>query len=292
LKDRNNNLTYDGGDESIAFIDSIVTPVDTFTSPIALRVFKEVVPDTAKPDSTMLALGKRIQGRINRTSENFVYSVGVDTADVRKRTFDITKPLSITFSKEVDSINKDRVNLVYDSAEISIEVPFTLDFDTAHEELLLLNTKWKEDAVYTLRLLKGFAKDSALTDAMPSRHTFRTKNDDDYGKLHIHLPSKYAKGYVLMVSNETDTIYMKPVTDTMVHLYKLRPAGYSIRVIKDSNGNGKWDTGDLFGKLQPEMVIPYSTVMQLKAGWENTIDFEPRPPAKEKPDSPQKRDKP
>ena len=278
LKDKNNNLIYDGGEEQIAFIDSIVVPVDSFADPIVLRLFSEPVLDTA-PIDTSATLGKRISAARSRNNqEGFFYSVAVDTSDRRKRTVDITKPVFITFNKPVDSFNVSRIFLTYDSSDIDIETEFTVDFDTVHEEVLLLNSAWKENTLYTLRLLKGFAKDTAMTDAMPSKFVFRTKSDDDYGKLNIHLPAKYDSTlYILMVQTGNDTVYNKPVTDTMVKLTRLQPGNYSLRIIVDRNGNGVWDTGDLFAKLQPELVIPYQTIINLKPGWENTIDFEPVP---------------
>ena len=116
-----------------------------------------------------------------------------------------------------------------------------------------LNTDWREDAVYTLRLQKGFAKDSSGSDLFPGRYTFRTKRDEDYGKLRIHLPSKYfGRSHILQVANERDTI----------------------RIIEDKNENGRWDAGDLFLRKQPEIVVPYTVSVTLKAGWEQQIDFE------------------
>ena len=64
------------------------------------------------------------------------------------------------------------------------------------------------------------------------------------------------------------------ITEKVLALNKLRPSTYTFRIIVDRNKNGKWDTGDLFGKKQPEEVIPCSESVTLKAGWDNTIDFE------------------
>jgi hypothetical protein len=36
----------------------------------------------------------------------------------------------------------------------------------------------------------------------------------------------------------------------------------------DTNGNGKWDTGDLNAKRQPEEVFYYPKKLTLKANWE------------------------
>jgi hypothetical protein len=66
-----------------------------------------------------------------------------------------------------------------------------------------------------------------------------------------------------------------------------------MRIIVDENKNGKWDTGDLFEKRQPENVIPYKEGIPMKAGWDMTIDFEPRQKPKPRTEaSPEKRDKP
>ena len=109
---------------------------------------------------------------------------------------------------------------------------------------------------------------------MPSKHTFRTKSEADYAKLHVHLPTKYlGTKYVFVLLRDGTVFYQKPVTDTNIHFYKLQPGAYSMRIIEDVNENGKWDRGNLFEKIQPEKVIPNETGVDLKAGWENTVDF-------------------
>jgi hypothetical protein len=62
-----------------------------------------------------------------------------------------------------------------------------------------------------------------------------------------------------------------------VQLRLLPPGSYALTVILDENRNGRWDGGLLLEGRQPELVFPYSQSIQLKAGWENMIDFEPAP---------------
>ncbi|RYE23416.1 MAG: hypothetical protein EOP51_10620 [Sphingobacteriales bacterium] len=312
LKDANNNLIYDGGEEKIAFIDSIVIPTDSITHIDTLKLFKEI-PDTTRlvrrdstnaSDTDSVAItatsdrggvvgGKRARRKSIGANEGFAYTVIVDTADIRRRTADITKPLSVSFNRYADTINDSRISLAYDSLDTQVEVPFTFTEDSTDETNFLIATRWKENTLYTLKLLKGFARDSAGRDAMPSKHVFRTKSDDDYSKLHVHLPSRFnSKDYVLVVQNDADTVYQQAVTDTMVHLVRLLPGNYQMRIIVDKNHNGIWDTGDLFARKQPEVIIPFRETMQLKAGWDNTIDYflEAAPAGRNA--SPGKRDKP
>jgi len=273
LKDGNSNLVYDGGNEMIGFYDGIITPGDSALKPITLKVFKEI--DTTHSIDTLPAKKPRM-GAKSSVKEGLSYSVPLDTSDVRKRTYDINYPVNITFSKIFGAIAKNRIHLEYDSSGVKVEVPVVITEDTVKKNILhIANPAWLENTVYTLRLQKGFAKDTAGNDVMPSRYTFRTKREEDYGTLSIHLPTAYfSREYLLMVCADADTVYQKPVTDTMVNLSRLRPGTYTFRVIVDKNLNGKWDPGNLFEKIQPEDVIPYDEKLVLKAGWSHIIDFE------------------
>jgi len=279
MRDANNNMVYDGSGEMIAFLDSAVRPS---LAPAAVRLSLFAESDTSSrviDNAGSNTAGKSRMGAVatnaGTAEDGFTYVVGADTSDTRKRTAEIIKPVEISFTRPVAEFNSNRVNLSYDSLGVLVEASFTRVADTSRKSLLLLNINWKENTLYTLRLLKGFARDSAGTDAMPGRYTFRTKRDEDYGKLHVHLPSKYyGAGFVFVLLSGDDTVYQRTVQDTMIHFARLQPGTYSMHIIIDRNKNGKWDTGDLFDKVQPEEVIPYINQINLKAGWENLIDFE------------------
>jgi hypothetical protein len=56
---------------------------------------------------------------------------------------------------------------------------------------------------------------------------------------------------------------------------KLFPPGdYEIRVLFDTNNNGKWDPGDYSKKLQPERIISFDKKLSIKADWDNERDIE------------------
>ena len=49
----------------------------------------------------------------------------------------------------------------------------------------------------------------------------------------------------------------------------LEPQKYLLKAIFDRNDNGKWDTGDLKKKEQPEEVMYYLSVIKVRANWDN-----------------------
>ena len=277
LKDANDNLIYDGPPEMIAFTDRIIQPGDTAKTPILLKIFQEHSDTSAgaKNKSDSISAAKvTSRGKKDKEKENagLSYTVNADTSNANKRSFDVNLNLTLTFNKK-PLINKDKVILTYDSSGTTIIADRQLIVDTAHPNVLQIKPEWRDNTAYTLKLSKGFAKDTGGVDALPGRFTFRTKQDEDYGKIQVHLPSKYyGRQYVLVAFADNDSFYQKPVLDTIIVLSRLKPAKYKFRLIVDKNENGKWDTGDLFGKIQPEDVIPYNDIINLRAGYDDIID--------------------
>jgi len=48
----------------------------------------------------------------------------------------------------------------------------------------------------------------------------------------------------------------------------LKPDKYRIRVIMDTNQNGKWDTGYLADNLQPEKVLYFPKIIKVRSNFE------------------------
>lgn len=276
LQDKNGNLVYDGGEEKVAFVDSSFIPLPlSDKQPIKLFLFKEkpVIPDTVAT-ATERSAGT---ARSKRKGEDLLtYQVQVDTSNMDKRTHDIKEPITIALSQDTFKYVAERFFLSFDSAGADVEVPVKVSTDTLNKKQINVSVPWKKNELYTLRLLPGWATDTAGNKLPPSKYLFRTMNDDDYGKLQVRTSSKYLDDkYVLLVKGATDTVYSKSITDTIANLSLLDPGNYKIYIIVDENKNGVWDPGVLLEKIQPEVVIPHNNEVMLKAGWENVEDFTP-----------------
>jgi hypothetical protein len=55
----------------------------------------------------------------------------------------------------------------------------------------------------------------------------------------------------------------------------VEPGEYDLRILYDSNQNGKWDPGNYNNRLQPERAITISTEKKLnvRANWDNERDI-------------------
>lgn len=283
LQDGNNNYIYDIGRERIGFIGNTVMPSmqpDSLVFPIfresvdtaALSAIKDTALAANNPGQRSGSLSKK--NALRPPAKNAIgYQVMADTTNTRQRTFELTQPLTIEMHKELSKLDTGKVYLSYDNGGIEVEAVQTLKVEDGD---IKIYTQWQSDKIYTLRLVKGWSKDTSGAELAPGKYFFRTKQTEDYGTIKIHVDKQYlGDSFVLYVYKDADSIYQKRITDSVVTISLLQPGAYGMRIIKDANKNGKWDEGSLFGKRQPEQVVPYSGAIMLKAGWESEIDFLP-----------------
>ncbi|NCX95806.1 MAG: hypothetical protein EBX41_05235 [Chitinophagia bacterium] len=275
IKEVNGNGTYENTNEMIAFADSAVYPSIAPTT-INLRIFTEAIDSSLKNiDNQQKNEGKL--GRRNTTPSKVkeTYTVNIDTPGISKRTFDLNKKIALTYNTAIKIVPQ-KMQLGYDSNGVFVNSPIEYEYstiDSTHKKLTLTN-RLIENKVYTLKLSSGFATDSAGEALPPAKYRFKTLQATDYGTLKIRLkPVRHVPEAILWVCKDQDTVYYKSVTDAEVELKSLLPGKYYVKIIYDKNRNGKWDTGRLLEHVQPELVTPYQDAVNVKAGWEQVINF-------------------
>lgn len=290
IQDANNNYIYEYGEEKIGFLDNAVVPAIKTDSLYTFYLFKEVIDTTS-------ALGKEqavedSSGSVDRSNRfsgdgtgksssegqkppknNFGYRVNVDTSNIGQRTFELNSILTIDLFTELRTLDTAKIYLSYENGGIEVESLYKPTVDSGK---IKISSEWQSNKIYTLRLIKGWAKDTSGSELPPGKYFFHTKGDEDYGILKIHLGKQFSNDtFSLQIYKGADSIYLKPVTDSVITLKRLLPGSYGMRIIVDGNRNRKWDPGNLLKRIQPEKVIANENVLNVKAGWENEFDFTP-----------------
>ncbi|MFZ4706333.1 MAG: Ig-like domain-containing protein [Bacteroidales bacterium] len=105
---------------------------------------------------------------------------------------------------------------------------------------------------------------------------FNTRLLSDYGSLIMNVKVTDAQPYVIQLFTEAGKLVKEERIDSDKKLTFsfLLPGKYKLKAIVDKNHNGKWDTGNYLGHLQPEMVINYKTVIDLRANWEQEEEWQ------------------
>ncbi|MBL4652241.1 MAG: hypothetical protein JKY53_05155 [Flavobacteriales bacterium] len=131
--------------------------------------------------------------------------------------------------------------------------------------------EWEEAATYSLTIFPGTFWDIYGLQNDTIRATFKTPTWNKYAdvNLAVELPENCKSGIVQLLSAQKLVLQENSLSKNETINYKhLKPGKYSLKMIYDENQNGKWDTGSLLDKRQPEKVIYYSGVVEVRSGWD------------------------
>ena len=157
----------------------------------------------------------------------------------------------------------------------TLEVPFRTWIDENKDYIYFDFDKLPNDT-YRLQLLPNAITDflGATNDTL--KHSVRTKAVEDYGNLFLTVTQKDpSTSYFFELLDERGNVVRK-VFKNQTNFYSLEyllPGNYQIRMIKDRNGNGRWDTGNYLQKRQPEEVFYLEEYLNLRANWDLNETF-------------------
>ena len=113
---------------------------------------------------------------------------------------------------------------------------------------------------------------------------------EEFGNLKlkiVNIDSIKSENYLLqLIRDKTDVVVEKKFnsqnkSSMELDFSNLETGSYFVRIITDSNLNGRWDTGDYWQKTQPESVFNSNSV-SIRANWDNELQIDFNPPAKGK----------
>ena len=110
------------------------------------------------------------------------------------------------------------------------------------------------------------------------QYTLRTKDLEDFSILELDIINPKKRTLLVELISTNDEIIERRTNSesSKYEFVDLTPSTYLVRIIFDSNQNGKWDTGNFLKNIQPEKVYYYQTELKMKANWtlNESIDIE------------------
>ena len=219
------------------------------------------VTDTIAPKSGALRADFLSKARLSITSPN-LGSIALLHPD---------KPAALTFSHPV--LRADTALITWWEDTIRTPVFPVWKPDSVQPRVLNAILPWKETLIYEMQALPG-----AFTDMYGRSNTdtlllkWRIEQRKNFATLHITVEDMEPEtDYVVSLLNSNKTEVARKVmtdgSDSRFTVANLQPGQYSLRVILDKNGNGRWDSGSYDAKIQPEeiMLLPLE---QLRGNWE------------------------
>ena len=103
---------------------------------------------------------------------------------------------------------------------------------------------------------------------------FTTKKISDYGNLVLRFSDlDLTRHPVLQFVQGEELKESSPITANEWSKKLFLPGEYDIRILFDTNNNGKWDAGNYSKKIQPEKVIALPQRLSIRANWDNERDI-------------------
>ena len=98
--------------------------------------------------------------------------------------------------------------------------------------------------------------------------TFNEKKPDEYAHLLLNIIGAEGPAFVQIVSEKDKLVQQMPVKGGQAKFVHIPAGKYYARLVEDRNNNGKFDVGSLDGRIQPEEVYYFSTLLELRVNWD------------------------
>lgn len=264
--------------------DSTVWNVDTLMMAVHYQITDSVFQMVNQTDTLSLAQrGSRTPQRGRQEQANGIEQLSF--SHNISGTFDLYNPVYIRFKEPLASIDTAGIDL---SLRVdTLLKPLKVNWQQADSSKMVytISHKWESEKTYELKI-----DSSTFTSIYGNKSdiytgVFKIRSLDEYSAVRMNL-AEYDSLVVFQILDTKDVVLAtKPATPKGTLFEYLKPGDYYVRMFIDRNQNGKWDTGNLSTRTQPEEVYYYNKKLTLMKNWEfeEIWDYKATPLLQQKP---------
>lgn len=156
----------------------------------------------------------------------------------------------------------------------SLAVPYKVEYDSIYNLYKFAIDK-QEGQKYNFTMLPGTFTDfydGVNKDTL--NYSVRTKLKSEYGNIRVNLRNAKFPLIVQLVNDRGVVLYERYTKESpVVDFTDLSPRQYALRVIYDTNSNGKYDTGNFLLGIQPERVSYSQPIDEVRSNFDWIIEF-------------------
>ncbi|MDE6876406.1 MAG: Ig-like domain-containing protein [Alistipes sp.] len=187
--------------------------------------------------------------------------------------------LTVDFDYPLARLDSAAMLLTLLKADKSVEdVPVRFVRDTALLRRWYVRAPWKPEGQYTLTIPAGAITDVAgfTNDSIVGKYT--VLDPEKFATVKIDVRGREGVQYIVQLLDGSGSLKQerRGVVSGPVRFNYVSPGEIKFRVIEDLNGNGKWDSGDVVARRQPERAEMFvdeqgGETFATKANWD--IEF-------------------
>jgi len=200
-------------------------------------------------------------------------------------TFEIYNPIILNFEAPLYDIDISKIKLSQKIDTTFKTIPFKWRQIDSTKMSYAIDYKWVAENSYELNIDSAAFKSIYNKISNKFSGQFKIRSLDEYSSVKMFLAEFNPKAVLQVLDSKDMVLASKPASEKGTVIQYLKPGDYYVRMFLDNNGNGKWDSGDLASRLQPEEVFYYPKKLTIMANWEfeETWNYRLVPLLKQKP---------
>jgi hypothetical protein len=133
----------------------------------------------------------------------------------------------------------------------------------------------EENTTYRVSLLPGALEDYFGNTNDTISIPFRFDKLENFGVLKLQIEPVFESSIeVSILDKEDQVIYQQPLDSLgRCEFNAVKPGIYDIRLLFDTNKNGRYDTGSFLNRIQPERILYLNESIEIRANWEENRTY-------------------
>lgn len=269
-------LGYEGDVKNI----KIYTKKNNIETPLRFSRFENKKSDTLQifiPNDAKDSLNVLVK------SDNYIKNYSVKLKKLKEadslkvsllanKKYSFYEKVSLATTTPIKKINADKIVIRKKDATL---IPFTSEINDL-EQIILFDFKQEENEKYTMELLPGAIVDDYNTQTDSLKFEYTKEALSDFGNLKLRFKNIKKFPYVVQILNNSGEIISEKYAEKETEMYfeAIQPSTYQVRLFFDDNKNRIWDTGNFKNKVQPEELIYFPTLINVRANWDVDQELE------------------
>lgn len=269
-------LGYEGDAKNV----KIYTKKNNLETPLRFTKYSEkksdtlqvFIPNDAKDSLNVLVKSGDYSKEYNVKLKKLKEADSLKVSLFTNKKFSFNEKLTLQTSTPIRKINAEKILI---RKKDSTSVAFTSEIND-FEQLILFDFKQEENEKYTVELLPGAIEDDYNTKTDSLKFDYSKGSISDYGNLKLRIKNAKKFPFVLQIVNGAGEIVGEKICTKETELYfeAIQPSTYQVRLFYDDNKNQIWDTGEFKSKLQPEEMIYFPALIDVRANWDVDQELE------------------
>lgn len=134
---------------------------------------------------------------------------------------------------------------------------------------LIIKYPWRNKRNYIINIAEGAVTDIYDSKNKQSAVTMALDELDNYGNVTLKITLPDSSAYLVEMMRDQKVLKTQKIPPSGKVDFLNFPTGkYRFRVVYDKNNNGKWDTGSVRERRQPELIWEYEKDITLRPNWD------------------------